>query len=232
MKAVILAGGFGTRLRPVTYEIPKPLIPIQGKALLEHIIEILKPAGVDEVTISLFHLADKIKEHFKDGTYKGVRINFIVEEKPLGTAGWMRIIKPLKGDFLVVNGDVMFDFDIKRFVDFHKEKGGAGTIALKEVDDPSRFGVADLEGDRIARFIEKPKKEEAPSNYINAGYYVLNEKVFGMLPEDKDMIMFEKDVFPKLAEKGLLYGFKSEGQWFDTGTFEAWERVIMEWKKK
>jgi mannose-1-phosphate guanylyltransferase len=231
MKAVILAGGLGTRLRPVTYEIPKPLIPVQGKTLLEHVLDILRPAGVDEVYLSIGYKAGMIQKYFGDGSRFGMKIHYLIEDEALGTGGWMHLVKRIPGDFFVVNGDVLFDFDIKQFMEFHKRHKAMVSIALREVEDVTPFGVAEMKGDNIVRFVEKPTREEAPSNLINAGYYLFSEKAFDYIPNGK-AFMLEKELFPVLAGKGMLFGFKSGGQWFDTGTFQAWDRVIHEWRRK
>lgn len=230
MKAVIIAGGLGTRLRPVTYEIPKALIPIQGKTLTEHIIDILKKGGVTEVYLSIGYLKEQIKAYFS-GKDVGIPIQVIEENEPLGTGGWMHLVERFTGDFIVLNGDNLYDIDVRKFVAFHQEHGAVATDALLPVEDPSPYGIVEMDGDRIRRFVEKPSREEAPSNLANTGWYVFNEKVFDYLPEQKKF-MFEKDLFPKLAEAGLLFGFPYEAQWSDTGTFEKWEDMIMHWRKQ
>lgn len=231
--AVVLAGGPGTRLRPLTEKMPKAMVPVQGKPLTEHVLDILRQHGVRKVVLSLCYLAEQVRSHFGDGSQFGMEIRYVIEEKPLGTAGFLTLIKPPEEPFLVLNGDVLSGFDLKALMEFHRrmeaEHGAVATIALNEVDDPSRFGVADLDGDRILRFVEKPRQEDAPSNWINSGYYVLSPEVFSHLP-DQERLMFEYDLFPLLAEKGKLFGFKARGQWFDTGTMESYERVKREWK--
>jgi NDP-sugar pyrophosphorylase family protein len=233
--AVILAGGLGTRLRPVTYEIPKPLIPVQGRTLTEHVLDIFKENGIKTVYLSIGYMSDKIIAYFGDGKKFGLKIKYLVEKKALGTGGWMNLVKKedpdFSEDFIVVNGDNLFDVDFNEMFRKHKDNDAAITIALTTVDDPSQYGVAKLEGEKIVEFVEKPKKEEAPSNYINGGYYIFSPAVFRLMP-NKEEFMLEKDLFPKVAKKGELYAFKSDSQWFDTGTFERWERVIKEWRKR
>lgn len=227
MKAVILAGGLGTRLRPVTLEIPKPLIPVQGKTLTEHVFDILKRAGVDDVVLSVGFGADKIKKYFGE-QFCGLNISYLEESEPLGTGGWMNLIVVSDSDFFVSNGDNLLDIDLRSVLKHHVEKGAVCTIVATRVEDASQYGSLVLENDKILDFLEKSK--EISSGWVNSGYYVFNKKIFEFIP-DKDKFMLEKDVFPLLAEKGLLNVFKSEGQWFDTGTFERWAEVIEKWRK-
>jgi mannose-1-phosphate guanylyltransferase len=234
--AVILAGGLGTRLRPLTYEMPKALIPIRGTTLTEHVIAKLKEAGVKKVYLSIGHMADRIIEYFKTKD-QGVEIGYIIEKEPLGTGGWLHLITPeqrkldFSEDFIVVNGDNLFDLDWAKMHKLHTENDALITIGLSVVQDVSAYGVAELSGKRIVRFVEKPKAEDAPSNYINSGYYIFSPKIFNHLPDAK-RIMFETDIFPKIAEKQQLFGYLDKSQWFDTGTFERWEEVIKRWKVK
>lgn len=229
--AVILAGGLGTRLYPLTMEVPKPLIPVQGKTLTEHVIQIFKEHGIEHVILSVGYKADMIKKHFGDGSEYGIKITYIVEKERLGTGGWMHLVEePPEEDFIVVNGDNLFDLDFRKMLQQHKEDGNIVTIALHEVEDTSAYGVADLDGRKIKRFVEKPKPEEAPSKKINSGYYIFSPEAFKYIPEKK-AFMFETDFFPILAEQGKLGGFSYSAQWFDTGTFDRWERVIKEWRK-
>lgn len=231
--AVVLAGGPGTRLRPLTEKVPKAMVPVQGKPLTEHVLDILRHHGVKNVILSLCCLAEQVRSHFGDGSRFGMEIRYVIEEKPLGTAGFLTLIKPPKEPFLVLNGDVLSGFDLRALMAFHRrmeaEHGAVATIALNEVGDPARFGAAELDGDRICRFVEKPKKGEAPSNWINSGYYALSPGIFSYLP-DQERLMFESDIFPLLAGGGKLFGFKARGQWFDIGTPESYEDVKREWQ--
>ena len=227
--AFILVGGKGTRMRPITYEIPKSLIPIQGQPLLEHLIDLLRKYEIRDLILSIGHMGDRIKEYFGNGSKFGVKIRYVEEKTELGTAGPLLLAKDLlKDNFLMFNGDVLADIDLYDFITFHRENGGVASVALTPVDDPSGFGVAKLKGNKIFEFIEKPKKGTEPSNLINAGVYICRPEILDYIPEGRAMI--ETDVFPKLAEEGKLYGFKFEKQWFDTGTHEAYERAIHEWK--
>lgn len=231
MKAVILAGGLGTRLRPLTDKIPKALLTVKGKTITEHVFDILKRININEAILSIGYKAEQIKEYFGDGSKFGLKISYIVEKEPLGTAGWMNLVnkKDFKATFAVVNGDNLFDLDLKAMLEFHKENNAFVTIALTKVDDPSHFGVVELKKNKIIRFVEKPKKEAAPSNLISSGYYLFEQDVFDFL-HDERKIMLEKDIFPVIAKEGRLFGFADKGQWFDTGDLERYEKVKREWK--
>jgi len=228
-KAVILAGGRGTRLRPITYEIPKALIPVHGKTLTEHLFDLFKRHGINDVVLSVGHLGDKIKAHYGNGSRYGIGISYVEENEPMGTGGPLRLArKMLKETFIATNGDELKDIDLRAMYDFHRKNKAAVTIALTTVSDPSQYGVAKLEGGRILEFVEKPKKEEAPSNLINSGLYIMEPEVIGMIKPG--FCMLEKDVFPQLARQGRLFGFPFSGQWFDTGNMERYEKAIKEWK--
>lgn len=231
MKAIILAGGEGTRLRPLTEKIPKALIPINGKTLTGLVLDILKKYGIKDISLSIAYKKEMIKEHFKAGKELGLNIAYIEEQQPLGTAGPLIILsrenRQLKETFFMVNGDNLFDIDLKEMLNFHKNNKASATIALTRVEDPSSYGVAVLDGNKIKEFIEKPKNP--PSNYINSGYYILEPEVFDMI-KGKERAMMEKDVFPILAKQGKLFGFKSHALWFDTGTHERYEEVKKKWK--
>jgi len=227
-QAVILAGGKGTRMRPLTYEMPKPMIPLKGKPLIQHIMELCRKYEIREIILSIGYLGDKIREHFGDGSHLGLDIKYIEEKEELGTAGPLHLArKYLNGPFLMFNGDVLSDIDLAEMISFHTEQKASATLSLTQVEDTSSFGVARLNGNKIVGFIEKPKAGEA-SKLINAGVYVLEPGIIDYIPEGKSML--EQDVFPKLSAEGKLYGYPFSGQWFDTGTPEAYERAIKNWK--
>jgi len=228
-RAVILAGGKGTRMRPFTYEMPKPLIPVHGKPLVQHIIEVLRKYHIKNISMSIGYLGDKVKEQFGNGSNLGVNIDYIEEEKELGTAGSLNLMKERPDrTFFMFNGDVLANINLHKMIHFHRKNKCLATIALTPVDDPSRYGVAKLEEDKILEFIEKPEPGKEPSNLINAGVYLLEPGVIDYVPEGRAMM--ETDVFPRLAKGGELYGYKFKGQWFDTGTLEAYEKAIKGWK--
>lgn len=224
-------GGEGTRLRPLTYKIPKPLIPVQGKTLTEHVLDILKKYQIREVILSVAYKKDMIKNYFGNGEKFGVDISYIEEPEPLGTAGPLIIMnnqkKQLKERFFVINGDNLFDIDFSEMLRFHINHKAMATIALSMVDDQRSYGRVEMEKDKILEFKEKPKEKIA--GYVNSGYYIFEPKVFDIV-KNKERAMIETDIFPILAKKGVLYGFKSNGLWFDTGTPERYEKVKKEWK--
>ncbi len=226
-KALILAGGKGTRLMPLTSKIPKALIEIQGKTITEHLFDLLKKYGIKDVILSVGYLSQKIKDYFLDGNKFGMNVTYVGEDpnKPLGTAGPLRLAEKMINDtFIVSNGDELKDINIPRMFRLHKRKNALATIALTTVNDPSQYGVARLDGDKILEFVEKPTKSEAPSNLINSGFYIMEPEVIKMIPKGK-FCMLEKDIFPKLAKEGRLSGFPFSGQWFDTGNFERLEKA-------
>lgn len=229
MKAVVLVGGQATRLRPITLTIPKALIELQGKAILEHVFDLFKKYEVREVILSVGYLKEKIIDHFGDGSHLDLRISYIEEDEPLGTAGPLKLLQePITETFICGNGDELKTVDIKEMYEQHKQTGATATLCLTEVEDPTMYGVAKLEGNKILEFVEKPKLEDAPSNFINAGFYMFEPEVIDMIPQGRSM--FEYDVFPKLAREGRLYAYKLKGQWFDTGTHERLAHARQAWK--
>jgi NDP-sugar pyrophosphorylase family protein len=227
-KAVILVGGKGTRLRPITLKIPKCMMEVQGKTITEYLFDLLKKQGIRDTILSVGHMKEKIKDYYGDGSKFGVDITYVEEDEPLGTAGPLKLAKEyLKDSFIVTNGDELKNINIPRMFRLHKRKNALATIALTTVTDPSQYGVARLSGSRILEFVEKPKADEAPSNLINAGFYIMEPEVIDMIPEGFSML--EKDVFPKLAEQGRLRGFPFAGQWFDIGNIERYEIAKKKW---
>ncbi len=226
-KALILAGGKGTRFKPITDEIPKPMIPLQGRPILQHTLELLKKYGITEIYISIGYKGEKIKEYFGDGSRFGLSITYIEEDKPLGTAGPLKLARNyLTETFVMCNADELKDIDIIDMYLFHKENNAKATIALTTVQDPSVYGVAKLQGNRIVEFIEKPKNP--PSNLINAGFYIVEPEVVSLVPNGFSMI--EKEIFPKIAKDGRLFGYSFTGQWFDTGSMERYAKALKHWK--
>ncbi len=231
--AVILAGGKGSRLRPLTDKIPKPLIDVQGKPLLDYDIELCKAHGIREIIVSVGYMREQIMEHYRDGGALGVHITYIEESEPLGTAGPLRMLAGRVNEtFVLMNADELKDISISKMYEQHLAHEAKASIALTTVEDPSRYGVAVLDGNKIAGFVEKPKREDAPSKLISAGLYILEPEVIKdvlrLAPEGFAMI--ETDVFPKLAREGTLYGYPFSGQWFDTGTPERLEIARRQWR--
>lgn len=222
-KGIILSGGWGTRLRPLTCTIPKTLIPIVNKPVIERQILLLKEAGVKEIVLAVSVMAEQLQKYFKDGTRLGVKISYTEEKSPMGTAGAIKLAESkLKDDnFFMLNGDVILDFDFKKMLDSHENFDGYGTIASKFVEDPSRYGVliTDKE-ERILEFQEKeefkPSKGGATSMPINAGVYILEPEIFSYIPPKKK-VSIERDVFPKLAKDKRLQHYPISGLWKDVG---------------
>ncbi len=218
--AVVLAGGFATRLRPLTLTRPKPLLPVLNRPLLDWILSSLREAGIKRVILSVRYLSEMIKRKYGDGSEYGVEIEYAEEVKPLGDGGPIPMVKELfglDGTFLVVYGDIFSDVDFNDLIRFHRNAGGLATLVLTRVEDPSRYGVALLdETDRIVDFIEKPSRGEVRSNLINAGIYVFEPealKYFNVKPPFK----LSKHVIPKMVEDRVIYGYVHNGIWSDIG---------------
>jgi mannose-1-phosphate guanylyltransferase/phosphomannomutase len=227
MKAVVMAGGEGTRLRPLTSNQPKPMVPVVGKPCMEHILELLRDHGMNEVIVTVAFLPQAIRSYFGEGETLGMQIGYSVEESPLGTAGSVRLAaKQLDETFLVISGDALCDLDLTALVDFHREKGAAVTIGLKSVENPLEFGivVTDEEG-RIERFLEKPSWGQVFSDTINTGIYVLEPEVLKHVPTDRPYD-FSKELFPYLLEMGRpLYGYVMDGYWQDIGNLDQFRQA-------
>jgi NDP-sugar pyrophosphorylase family protein len=223
-KAIILSGGWGTRLRPLTCTIPKTLIPVVNKPVIERQILLLKAAGVKEIVLAVSVMSDVVKKYFKDGARLNVKIDYTDEKYPMGTAGAIRLAEDhLKGDnFFMLNGDVIMDFDFSDMLKFHQNYGGIGTIASKTMDDPSPYGVLiiDKTTHQLHQFLEKeeysPPSESVMPMPINAGIYVLEPEIFSYIPTKKKVSM-EREVFPNLAENGKLFHYPISGIWKDVG---------------
>jgi len=219
MDVVVLAGGFGTRLRPWTETIPKPLLPILDKSMIEHVLDVLPESQVDKVLIAAGYGVEQIREHFEKIPLP-YEVVIVEETEPLGTGGAIANCREhlSGGTFCVINGDLITSLKVEEMLEFHKQNGGIATISLWEVEDPSRFGVADYKEDtgKIMRFQEKPAIEDAYSNLINAGTYILEQEIFDFMPDEAHSI--ERDIYEKIAETGALNGFPFEGMFVDAGT--------------
>ncbi len=230
MKAFILAGGEGTRLRPVTYEVPKPLITVRKKPILNYLIELFEGHGVDHflVSISKNHVADFEKWRREHHTKR--KVDFIVEDKPLGTFGSLMLAKSQlsHAPFFMSNGDELKQFDLEGMKEQHAKHKPAATIGLVQVDNPDQYGVVLCDAHNVRQFLEKPK--DPPANTISCGLYLMNPEVFDYYPHpDIRFAMVERDLFPKLVAQKRLNGYTLNGQWYDCGTFERWEKAIHEW---
>jgi mannose-1-phosphate guanylyltransferase len=227
MKAMLLAAGLGTRLRPLTYELPKPMVPILGRPVMEHILRLLARHGFDDVIANLHYFPDLIRGRFGDGSDVGLRLTYSFEPELMGTAGGVRNARGHFGDetFLVISGDALTDIDLTALMDTHKEKGGIATLALKRVDDPREFGVVIVAEDgRIQGFQEKPEPAEALSNLGNCGIYVFEPEIFDYFPE-RDFVDWAMDVYPKLLEQDVsFYGHEFPEYWNDVGSLEEYRQ--------
>lgn len=221
MRAVVLVGGFGTRLRPLTLDTPKQMLPVGGITMFERVIARLGQCGVDEAVVSLGFRPDRFVEAFPDGTCAGVRLHYAIESEPLDTAGAIRFAALDAGvddTFLVVNGDVLTDLDYAWLVAEHRRLGAEATLHLIAVDDPSRFGVVDVDDDgRVRQFVEKPAPGTEPTNLINAGTYVMEPSVLARIPDGRK-VSVERETFPELAGAGTLCAVSTEDYWIDAGT--------------
>lgn len=223
MKAVVLVGGQGTRLRPLTLGTPKPMVPLANKPFVSYILEHLKSNGITDIVFSMGYLPEGIKAYFGDGSAMGVNLTYVVEDHPLGTAGAVKNVEEHieDHDFLVLNGDILTDLDLRALIDYHHEKQAAGTITLTPVEDPTAYGLVRLgDSGEVAAFLEKPSWDQIDTNLVNAGTYVMKKEVLDLIPPGVEY-SFERGVFPKLVSKGL-YGFRSSAYWMDIGTPEKY----------
>ncbi len=224
LSAVVLVGGEGTRLRPLTYSLPKSMVPVLNKPFLEHTIAYLKEFGINNIILTLSYFPEAIQSYFADGSRCGVELVYAIEDVPLGTAGAIKNVgHHLERTFIVLNGDVFTDLDIGDMVRFHRRKKAKITIALTRVDNPCAFGVVETDDEgKIRRFIEKPAPEEVTSHWINAGIYVIEPEVLEHVPAGTHY-MFERGLFPLLLDMGEpLYGYHYDGYWLDMGTPEKY----------
>jgi NDP-sugar pyrophosphorylase family protein len=221
-RAVILAGGEGTRLRPLTRRIPKPVIPLVNRPFLHYQLELIEAAGIGEASMLVGYRPEAVREALGD-RFGSVTLRYVREDEPLGTGGAIgNACRGLDGPAVVTNGDVLSDLDLGAILAFHRAHGGAGTIVMTRVEDPRRYGVIVTEEDgRIREFVEKP--EHPPSQYINAGFYVLEPEFTALIPEGRSSI--ERDMFPKALAAGMaLYGYVHAGYWLDIGTLDSYRR--------
>ena len=227
MKAVVMAGGEGTRLRPLTSNQPKPMVPIVGKPCMEHIVELLKRHGFEDVIVTVAFLPQAIRSYFGSGETLGVDIGYSVEESPLGTAGSVkRAAGRLDDTFLVISGDALCDVDLTGLVEAHREKQASVTIGLKSVENPLEFGIVVTDEDgRVERFLEKPSWGQVFSDTINTGIYVLEPEVLKHIPQDRPYD-FSKELFPLLLEMGRpIYGHVFDGYWQDIGNLDQYRQA-------
>lgn len=228
MKAVVMAGGEGSRLRPLTVNTPKPLVPIANRPIMEHIIELLKQHGVSEIVTTLHYLADEIQTHFGDGMEFGIPIRHSIEETPLGTAGSVKQAEDFlcDGTFIIISGDALTDCNLTAALKFHKEKQSVATLILSRVPDPSDFGIVITESDgRVQRFLEKPGWGEVFSDTVNTGIYILEPEIFSRM-EPRRSYDWSQDIFPQLLAEGApMFGYVMDEYWCDVGTLEQYREA-------
>ena len=222
MQAVILVGGEGTRLRPLTSTVPKPVVPLVARPFISYMLEWLCAHGIDDVIMSCGFLATSVRNVLGDGSSYGIRLRFVEEPDPRGTAGALKFAESMLDErFLMLNGDVLTDIDLTEQIAQHERTGAKATLALVPVDDPSAYGLVHLEDDRAVRdFVEKPSSDRIDTNLISAGAYVLQREVLDLVPADRN-VSIEREVWPRLIGDGL-YGFPSESYWLDIGTPERY----------
>lgn len=228
MKAMILAAGVGSRLDPLTRNVPKPLVPILNRPVMEYLIELLKKHGFNQIMVNLHYLGEHIESYFQDGSKWGVKIEWSREDKLWGDAGSLKRVEDFFRDetFLVIGGDDLTDMDLTRLLKTHREKKALATIALSLVDDPSEYGIALLNEDsRITRFLEKPKGEVIFSNTANTGVYLFEPEIFELIPHNI-FYLFGKQVFPFLLDQHLpLYGHLTAAYWKDVGDLKIYQQT-------
>jgi NDP-sugar pyrophosphorylase family protein len=228
MKAMILAAGVGSRLDPLTRNVPKPLVPILNRPVMEYLVELLKKHGFTDIMVNLHYLGDQIEAYFGDGSKWGVNIHWSREERLWGDAGSVKRVEEFFKDdtFIVIGGDDLTDMDLTKLIKTHKDKGALSTIALSLVDDPSEYGIVLMNEDsRITRFLEKPKGEVIFSNTANTGVYVFEPQIFDLIPRGT-FYLFGKQVFPRLLEQKLpLYGHLTAAYWKDVGNLKVYQQT-------
>lgn len=231
MRAVVLVGGFGTRLRPLTLTTPKPMLAVGHRPIVENLVRMLARAGIDEVVLGLGFRPEPFMNAYPDGSCAGVALHYAVEPEPLDTGGAIRFAADHAGideTFVVVNGDIITDLDVAALLERHHRCGAEATIHLTPVDDPSSYGVVAVDADgRVERFVEKPAPGTAPSNLINAGTYVFEPEVLQRIPPGRK-VSIERETFPALVADGRLFAWATEDYWIDTGRPETYRRANLD----
>src|SRR3990170_1373311 len=230
MKAVVMAGGFGTRLRPLTEKLPKPMAHVANRPMMEHVVRLLAAEGIDDLEVLLHFYPEKISTYFGDGSPWGVRMHYVNAEADYGTAGAVKNAEDrLDGTFLVISADIITDFDLSKAIDFHTARKAAVTIVLTRVPNPLQYGIVITEDDgRIVRFLEKPTWGEVFSDTINTGIYIVEPDVLGLIPPMKNWD-FSKNLFPAMLARGdRLLGYVAEGYWKDVGNLDEYLNVHLD----
>ena len=228
MQAVILVGGEGTRLRPLTSTVPKPVVPLVDRPLMGYMLEWLKGHGVDDVVMCMGYLATALRNVLGDGAAYGMRIRYVEEPEPRGTGGALRFAEPLLDErFLMLNGDVLSDMDLTAQIEQHERTGARGTLALVPVDDPTAYGLVRIEEDRsVTEFVEKPSPDAIDTNLISAGAYVLERDIVELIEPDRN-VSIEREIWPQLVGTGL-YAFPHDAYWLDIGTPERYLKATFD----
>jgi mannose-1-phosphate guanylyltransferase len=223
MQALILAGGEGTRLRPLTSTMPKPVVPLVDRPFISFMLEWLRAHGVDDVILSCGFMADGVRDVMGDGSALGIRLRYLEEPRPLGTGGALKFAEELLDErFFMLNGDVLTDIDLTAQLEQHSRTGARATLALIAVEDPSAYGLVRREEDcSVSEFIEKPGPEQLDTNLINAGAYIIERDVLDEMPRAGTNVSIEREVFPALVGRGL-FGYECSGYWLDIGTPERY----------
>lgn len=230
-KAVILAGGRGTQLRPYTYEIPKPLLPVKGTPILEHLILQLKKNGITEIIIAISYLGEKIKDYFGDGSKWGVSIEYSEETDNLQTGGAVKKIKDKLNDesFLVIHGDILTDISFADLIQYHKDQGTVATVALTTTGTPKEFGQIKMQGTKLMDFYPTSENPDLKSHLIHTGIYAFEPDIFNYFPKNEKEFSLE-DIVRELIKERKVNGFVFEGKWYDVGNPENYELAIKEYK--
>ncbi|MBR2569473.1 MAG: nucleotidyltransferase family protein, partial [Paenibacillus sp.] len=226
MKAVIMAGGKGTRLRPLTLNTPKPMVPLLNRPCMEYIIELLKRHDIHQIAVTVQYLPEVIRNHFGDGSAYGVELYYAEEDTPLGTAGSIKnAAEFLDETFIVISGDALTDFNLRQAIDYHKDKDALATMVLTQVDSPLEYGVVMTdESGRVTRFLEKPSWSEVFSDTVNTGIYVLEPEILDWIPANCSYD-FSLNLFPELLSNNkALYGYVAEGYWSDIGNLQQYRK--------
>jgi mannose-1-phosphate guanylyltransferase/phosphomannomutase len=231
MKAIILAGGFGTRLHPFTLKYPKPMIPLVNKPVLAHILDLLKYHLFSDVVITVHYLSEQIQDYFGNGSSLGLTLRYAVEERPLGTAGSIKNAQPYLDDetFLVISGDIITNIDLSRAIYFHRQKQALATVVVKDVVNPHEYGVVvtDQNG-RIRQYLEKPDRQSIISNRANTGIYILEPEILDYMEPNK-AYDFSYDIFPLMvAQNAALFGYLADGYWRDIGTVQSYRQATVD----
>jgi mannose-1-phosphate guanylyltransferase len=220
MRAVALIGGKGTRLRPITQTMPKSMVPLRNRPYVQYMVDALKDAELEGAIFSMGYLPDAIQCYFADQDHNGFSLDYVVEEQPLGTAGGIKNVEEYldEGPFVAINGDILTGIDLAEVIDAHSESGALATITLTSVDDPTAYGLVEVDHRmQVKRFVEKPGSDEVRTSLINAGIYVLERQVLNMIPKGRE-VSIEREIFPQLQATGRLSAFVSSAYWRDIGT--------------